>query len=123
MSLTINDSVAAQQADVRALLSWSDAREAEQRARFAAEAAAQHRGFAAGFEAGRREALEALAEERRQLAAELAGLPTRRPFAEFERVRWAVRGEPRTRLAFGDPAPGDFPGRGLAALEALRRVS
>ena len=29
-----------------------------------------------------------------------------------ERERWAVRGEPRTREAFGRPHPGDYPGRG-----------
>jgi hypothetical protein len=113
MPTILTDDFAVQQA-VRELLRWSDAQDAALKARLAAEAAAQRRGYAAGHEAGRREALEALAEEKRQLAAELAGLPTRPPFAELERRRWSVRGESRTRLAFGDPHPGDYLGGPVA---------
>jgi hypothetical protein len=119
MTPTIAGDFSIQQA-VAELLRWSDAQDAALKARLAAEAAAHRAGFAQGFEAGRRAALESLAEENRQIAAELAGLPTRPRFAELELRRWNVRGEPRARLAFGDPAPGDFPGRGPAA---LRRAS
>ena len=35
-------------------------------------------------------------------------------YAELERKRWAVRGEPRTRETFGLPHPDDFTGRGVA---------
>ena len=37
------------------------------------------------------------------------------PFREFERRRWAVRGEPRTRETFSQPHPGDYQGRKGAA--------
>jgi hypothetical protein len=31
--------------------------------------------------------------------------------AEFERQRWALRGERRTRETFAGPHPGDYPGQ------------
>jgi hypothetical protein len=36
-------------------------------------------------------------------------------YAEIERKRWTVRGEVRTRETFGQPHPGDYPGRDGAA--------
>jgi hypothetical protein len=95
MSLTIAGDIRA----VYDLISWSDTRDAEQRARFAAEAAAQHRGFAAGFEAGRRAALEAIAEQHRQIARDLAGLLTSPTFAEMDRRRYPPYGRRSWLLA------------------------
>jgi len=37
------------------------------------------------------------------------------PYAEVERRRWTLRGEPRTAETFADPHPGDYQGRGGAA--------
>ena len=37
------------------------------------------------------------------------------PYADLERRRWTLRGEPRTRETFGLPHPDDFPGRREAA--------
>ena len=56
----------------------------------------------------------------RQAADELAeawnriARPISRINPEFLRRRWSVRGELRTREQFGQPAPGDFKGRGAA---------
>jgi hypothetical protein len=124
MQPTIPADFSLQQA-VSELLRWSDAQDAALKARLAAEAAAQQHGYDAGFEAGRRAALEALAEDRRQLAAELAGLASRPAFAEIERKRWhsccpaCRRGghragcadcQDRTRETFADPIPGEYLG-------------
>jgi hypothetical protein len=96
------------------LLSWSDARDAEQRARLAATAAAYRAGLEDGEARGRRAVLEALTESQRQMHAELAGLATRPKFADLERRRWTLRGEARTRLTFADPHPGDYLGGPVA---------
>jgi hypothetical protein len=127
-SLRQADDFALQQA-VRDLLCWSDAQDAALKARLAAEAAAQQCGYDAGFEAGRRAVLEYLAEEKRQLCAEQAGLASRPLWAEIERIRWHLccmpcrrgghrRGCPDCReapaeggrLVFADPMPGEYLG-------------
>jgi hypothetical protein len=132
MTPTIAGDFSIQQA-VSALLRWSDAQDAALKARLAAEAAAQQRGYDAGFEAGRRAVLEYLAEEKRQLIAEVAGLASRPLWAAIERIRWHLccvpcrrgghrRGCPDCReapaeggrLAFAEPMPGDYVGGPVA---------
>jgi hypothetical protein len=124
MTAMIAGDFAIQQA-VSELLRWSDAQDAALKARIAATAAAHRAGFAEGFEAGRRATLENLAEDKRQLAAEVAGLASRPKYAELERRRWHAcclpcrRGghragcpdcQDRTRATFADPMPDDYLG-------------
>jgi hypothetical protein len=67
-------------------------------------------GFAQGRAAGRAEAEAEQAASWREVAGFFA-----RNDGELERRRWAVRGEPRTRAEFSQPAPGDYPGKRAAA--------
>jgi ribosome-binding ATPase YchF (GTP1/OBG family) len=97
-------------ADVAALVAAmpDPAAETELRRQLAREA------YELGHSAGWREGREALLREQELAARVATGLieaiaagPT---FAEMEARRWTVRGEPRTRSAFGEPHPDDFTG-------------
>jgi flagellar biosynthesis/type III secretory pathway protein FliH len=98
----------------RELLAYSDTRDAELAGRQAARADSYRVGYAEGEQAGRRAALESIAESQRQIHAELAGLPSRPAYAALERVRWELRGEVRTRTSFAGPHPGDYLGGPVA---------
>jgi hypothetical protein len=63
-------------------------------------------GWQHGHAAGRREAEAEQAASWREVAVPIAR------GGEVQRRRWAVRAEARTRETFGQPAPGDYPGRG-----------
>jgi hypothetical protein len=65
-----------------------------------------------GYAAGREDQAAELAEAWDRIARPASRA---QPFAEFELKRWAVRGEPRGREAFGQPHPDDYQGRKGAA--------
>lgn len=69
------------------------------------------RGHGDGYAAGRADE----AAERDAAWRELAGpVAHGEPFAETERRRWRLRGEPRTRATFGRPHPDDHQGNDAA---------
>jgi hypothetical protein len=73
-------------------------------------------GFALGRALGVEEGRRAEARER-DSAWNAIARPVARggvTHAEIERVRWAVRGEPRTRAEYGLPHKDDYTGRGAA---------
>jgi len=61
-------------------------------------------GFAQGYEEGLQEARTELARSWREMARKIARWE---PYAELEVLRYGPGG----REHFGDPRPGDFPGR------------
>jgi hypothetical protein len=63
------------------------------------------RGFAAGADVGRGQVLAEVKATQHGIHDALA------PAAEYERARWMLRGEHRTRETFGRPHPDDFPGQ------------
>lgn len=76
--------------------------------------------WSAGLRLGRREGFVAgYAQAERDMARgwrEVAGPVARGgpPYAELERRRWMLRGEPRTRQTFGWPHRDDHPGNDAA---------
>ena len=92
------------------LLALSDERDSWMRRLLTAERDSYRRGLADGIVLGRR--LEGL--ERDRAWAEIAR-PVARIDPAFMSRRWTVRGEPRTREAFGRTHPGDFKGRERAS--------
>lgn len=70
-------------------------------------------GHEDGYGDGRRDEAAERDRDWRRIAKPIArGGPSA---AELEAKRWTVRGEQRTRDTFGQPHPGDFPGRESAA--------
>ena len=91
------------------LLEQSDLLDGQLRLRLAAYREGYECGREAGYAAGRQDMADELAEAWNRIAR-----PISRINPEFLRRRWSVRGELRTREQFGQPAPGDFKGRGAA---------
>jgi len=74
----------------------------------AAAHAADRAGFARGHAVGYSARAAELELDWQAIARPAAnGGPS---WAELERKRWTLRGEPRTRATFGLPHPDDFPG-------------
>jgi len=74
------------------------------------------RGHAEGYQAGYRRGREDQAAELDKAWNRIAQPAARgRPYAELERKRWTVRGDPRTRKTFSQPHPDDYQGREGAA--------
>lgn len=65
---------------------------------------AYKRGFAAGADVGSGQALSEVKRLQHDLFDELS------PYADAERRRWELRGQPRTRETFSRPHPDDFRG-------------
>ena len=66
-------------------------------------------GHADGWEAGRRALLDELAEAQRIACGPATAALASPAHADLESRRWGPGG----RARFGDPRPGDFPGRAL----------
>ena len=95
------------------LLALSDERDTWMRRLLSAGRDSYRRGLADGIALGRR--LEAA---ERDAAWKAIARPAARggpSHAELERKRFTVRGEPRTREAFGLPHPDDYKGRERAS--------
>jgi hypothetical protein len=90
------------------LLATSDLLDAQLRLRLRAYGEGYEAGYETGYYDGREDQAAELAEAWNRIAR-----PVSRgaPLAEIERRRWSVRGETRTRHSYGQPAPGDYPGR------------
>jgi hypothetical protein len=86
------------------LLALSDERDWWERRLHAAECAAFDRGVAYGYDRGYD---DGIADRKREQQYMLEAL-------QVHGRRWEVRGEPRSRETFGQPDPGDYPGRGPA---------
>lgn len=65
-------------------------------------------GYGAGFREGREDAHREMAAAWHAVADPAASGGS--GFAEVEKQRWELRGEPRNRQTFGRPHPDDFPG-------------
>lgn len=94
-----------------AVLALSNERDRWLIARLAAAMDAHRRGFAEGWEAGRRTLLGELAEDERYMLTGLRPVFARPDHAELEARRWGPGG----REHFGDPAPGGYSGGPVAA--------
>jgi hypothetical protein len=94
---------------ISGLLEQSDLLDDQLRLRLAAYQRGYECGHEAGFAEGRQDMADELAEAWNRIAR-----PISRIDPEFMRRRWSVRGDLRDREEFGQPAPGDFKGRGAA---------
>jgi hypothetical protein len=89
------------------LLAVSDERDLQLRLRLADRAEGYALGYAVGYDAGRLDEARDLEAAYHEMASRVArGGPS---YAELERRRWTVHGEPRTRETFAQPHPADRP--------------
>lgn len=96
---------------VAAAIDEADRIEAETRYRLQMARDAFQAGMALGAARAREALLQEQAEAQRQLAEQLMPILMSPTLAELETRRWGPGG----RAHFGDPRPGDFPGRGSQA--------
>ncbi len=96
---------------VTAAIEEAERIEAETRYRLQMAREAFQAGMALGAAQAREALLQEQAEAQRQLAARLTPALMSPTLAELETRRWGPGG----RAHFGDPRPGDFPGRGSDA--------
>jgi hypothetical protein len=99
-------------AEVAALLAESDRRDRE----LAARLAMWREGYAAGSDGRFGQGYAACAADVKAVHHSFYDGAVVR--ADVDRRRWTVRRERRTRATFGDPHPGDFPGREQAGRPA-----
>jgi hypothetical protein len=96
---------------IAAAIEEADRIETETRYRLQMTREAFQAGMALGDARAREALLREQAEAQRQLTAQLMPVLMSPTLAELETRRWGPGG----RAHFGDPRPGDFPGRGSQA--------
>ncbi len=103
---------------VAAAIEEAERIEAETRYRLRMARDAFQAGMAFGAARVREALLQEQAETQRQLAEQLTPVLMSPTLAELETRRWGPGG----RAHFGDPRPGDFPGRGSQAHTGIRET-